>query len=112
MYKRVIIIHGCPSDAEKAKNPETRTYDKHWIPWLKKEFVERGIQTETPLMPTTWEPDYEKFKVEFEKCVERKFEIFHQALGGEAVELKKHGHYTMNDMGTEEFPELLEIVLK
>lgn len=38
--------------------------------------------------------------------------IFHQALGGEIVELKGHGHYTMGDMGTEEFPELLQTVLK
>ena len=36
MKSNCIIIHGCPSDAEKAMNPETRTYDKHWIPWLKK----------------------------------------------------------------------------
>jgi hypothetical protein len=31
-----IIIHGCPSEKEKAMNSETRTYDKHWIPWIKK----------------------------------------------------------------------------
>jgi predicted alpha/beta hydrolase family esterase len=62
-----IIIHGCPSNVEKAMNPKTRTYDKHWIPWLKKELVSEGIKTEAPLMPTPWEPDYEKFKKEFEK---------------------------------------------
>jgi len=38
--------------------------------------------------------------------------IFHQALGGEIVELKGHGHYTLGDMGTEEFPELLEVIVK
>jgi len=27
-----IIIHGCPTDVEKAMSPEKRTYDKHWIP--------------------------------------------------------------------------------
>ena len=37
--------------------------------------------------------------------------IFHRALGGEVVELKSHGHYTLDDMGTEEFPELLESVV-
>ncbi len=25
---------------------------------------------------------------------------------------KNHGHYTLKDMGTEEFPELLEEILK
>ena len=57
-----IVIHGCPSDIEKAMSPETRTYDKHWIPWVKKELMARGIKIDTPLMPTPWEPDYQKFK--------------------------------------------------
>ena len=67
MKKRVFLIHGCPSNDEKGMNPETRTYDKHWIPWIKKELTERGIEVITPLMPNPWEPDYEKFKKEFEK---------------------------------------------
>src|SRR3972149_51229 len=62
-----IIIHGCPSDVEKAMNSETRTYDKHWIPWLKRNLIALGIETETPLMPDPWEPNYQKFKTEFEK---------------------------------------------
>lgn len=37
--------------------------------------------------------------------------IFHEALGGKIIELKGHGHYTMDDMGTEEFPELIKEVL-
>jgi len=190
MNKRVFIIHGCPSDVEKAMNPETRTYDKHWLSWLKSELLKRDIQTEIPLMPTPWEPDYQKFKTEFEKydvgenailighscgcaflvrwlgetkkkilklilvapwkipdndtelrkdfCVypidesiksrvdkivmftaddeeadgKESLKIFHQALGGEIIELLNHGHYTVGDMGTEKFPELLEAVLK
>jgi predicted alpha/beta hydrolase family esterase len=63
-----IIVHGCPSSKEKAMSPETRTYDKHWIPWIKKELIQRGIATEAPLMPNPWEPDYNAFKKEFEKC--------------------------------------------
>ena len=65
--KKCIVIHGCPSDEEKALNPETRTYDKHWIPWIKKNLIAKNIETETPLMPSPWQPDYEKFKNEFEK---------------------------------------------
>jgi len=66
--KNVIIIHGCPSDIEKAMSPETRTYDKHWIPWVREKLLLVGIDVETPLMPTPWQPDYEKFKNEFKKC--------------------------------------------
>ncbi len=190
MKRKVIIIHGCPSNAEKAMNPETRTYDKHWIPWLKSELITRGTQTETPLMPTPWEPNYERFKTEFEKYEVREdtilvghscgsaflvrwlgetknkilklilvapwkipdgndefrktfynyqidesiksrvgeiimftaddeedtgkksLKIFNEALDGEIIELKGHGHYTLNDMGTEKFPELIEAILK
>ena len=186
----VIIIHGCPHDAEKAMDIKTRTYDKHWIPWIKKELLMRNIKAESPLMPEPWMPDYKKFKKEFEKhevgentilighsCgtsflvrwlgetkkkvfklilvapwkipdKDDKFrkefygyqidetiksrakeiimftadneepdgkeslKIFHEALGGEVIELKGRGHYTLNDMGTTKFPELLEAVLK
>ncbi len=37
--------------------------------------------------------------------------IFHKALGGKIIELKGRGHYTLGDMGTEEFPELLKEIL-
>lgn len=185
-----VIIHGCPSDAEKAMNPETRTYDKHWIPWTKAQLTTRGIKTEVPLMPEPWEPDYEKFKKELEKyavtentimvghscgCAflvrwlgdtkqkikklilvapwkiyigedklrvafygypidetvkerigevvmftandeeadgKKSLQIFHEALGGKVIELKGRGHYVMDDMGTTEFPELLEVISK
>ena len=39
--KNCIIIHGCPSNKEKAMNPATRTYDKHWIPWIKRKLIEK-----------------------------------------------------------------------
>ncbi|MFA5986007.1 MAG: alpha/beta hydrolase [Parcubacteria group bacterium] len=188
-----IIIHGCPSDVEKTMNSETRTYDKHWIPWIKEKLTEKGIKVETPLMPEPWYPNYEKFKTEFEKyevtedavlighscgCAflarwlgetkqkvaklilvapwkipdesdgddedrkkfyiypidetikdriqkivmftaddeedngKKSLEIYHEALGGEVIVLKGRGHYTMGDMGTIEFPELIEAILK
>lgn len=186
MNGNCIIVHGCPSNAEKAMNPETRTYDKHWIPWTKQMLTTLGIPTETPLMPEPWEPSYERFNAEFEKqrvdentilighsCgttfllrwlgdskqkvaklilvapwavadkdddVRREFyehpidptikdrvgeivmftaddedpdgkeslKIIHNVIGGKVIELSGRGHYTMGDMGTTEFPELLE----
>lgn len=38
--------------------------------------------------------------------------IFHNTLGGEIISLEGCGHYTIGDMGTEEFPELLEKILE
>jgi len=170
-------------------NPETRTYDKHWIPWLRAKLESEGRSVKTPLMPNPWAPDYDAFKTEFEKnaigekdvlvghsCggaflvrwlgdtkqkmaklilvapwkipalgdeLRRKYygyeidrtipdrvgeiviftsddeeedgkrsaHIFHEALGGDLVELPKHGHFTMGDMGTVEFPELYQTVI-
>jgi len=37
--------------------------------------------------------------------------LFSNALSGRVIELKSHGHYTEEDMKTNEFPELLEILL-
>ncbi len=192
--RNVIIIHGCPSNFEKAMDPETRTYDKHWIPWIKKQLRDKSINTVTPLMPDPWEPNFQKFRTEFEKypvnkesvlighscgCAflvrwlgetkqkvaklilvapwkvtkddepkeanelrkefydypidesiknrvgkivmftaddeedagKKSLRIFHQVLDGQIIELKGHGHYTIGDMGTEKFPELLGVVL-
>jgi len=183
-----IIVHGCPGKSED--DPKKRTYDKHWMPWTKKQLEKKGIKTEAPLMPEPWKPDYNQFKKEFEKYEVNKntilighscgcsflvrwlgetnkkiyklilvapwkiptkgdklkeayynfpinleikknvkqiiiftsdneeengkksAKIFHEALGGKIIELKNHEHYTFNDMGTEEFPELIEIVLE
>ena len=187
--KNVIIIHGCTSNVERAMDPKKRTYDKHWIPWLKRKLSSQVVKVETPLMPDPWEPNYNKFKKEFEKykvsedsiliahscgCAflvrwlgetkqkinkliliapwkipdkndkfrkafyeypidktiklrvkeiimftsdneeedgKKSLKIFHDALNGKVIELKGHGHYTLVDMGTEEFPELLKFII-
>ncbi len=183
--KKCIIVHWCPS------NNTDPSYNKHRIPWVKKELVTNGIKTETPTMPTPWQPDYDKFKQVFEKysvnektilighscwcaflvnwlwetnkkihklilvaprkindkgkddtCREKFYwfsinetikdninsitmftaddegfegkeslQIFHEALDGEIINLKNHGHYTLKHMWTEKFPELLKVVL-
>lgn len=37
----------------------------------------------------------------------RSLKMFQKVIGGEVIELKGRGHYCFDDMGTEEFPELL-----
>lgn len=37
----------------------------------------------------------------------KSLKIFLEVLGGRVIELKGRGHYTFSDMGTEEFPELI-----
>ncbi len=36
--------------------------------------------------------------------------LFRNALGGSVINLPKHGHYGLQDMGTEAFPELLHLI--
>ncbi len=178
-----IIIHGCADDSKD------KQYNKHWIPWIKKELIARGIKTEAPHMPKPWAPDYNSFKKQFKKyevdensvlvghscgCaflvrwlgetknkikklilvapwkisdkndeikkafyeypidrtiksrvkkiiyftsddeeVEGKesLKIFYKALGGKVIDLKGHGHYTLEDMSTNEFQELLDEIV-
>ena len=64
---KVFIVHGCPSDIEKALDPERRTYDKHWQPWLEKELIQKRYSVVRPLMPEPWAPNYNAFRKEFEK---------------------------------------------
>jgi len=180
------IVHGCPSDSSEEKNKD---YAGHWMPWVKEQLTLHGIQTEIPLMPKPWQPDYEAFKKEFEKhkvtnktilighscgCAflvrwlgetkqtirklilvapwkisdgkdtfrklfygypvdktikervsevilftadnemedgKKSLGIFHKALGGKIIELKGMGHFCFEDMGTQEFPELLKEII-
>ena len=40
----------------------------------------------------------------------KSLEIFHKAIGGKIIELIGRGHYVLEDMGTEEFPELIHSI--
>jgi hypothetical protein len=164
-------------------------YYHHWIFWAKRELNKRDIETDNPIMPEPWQPEYEKFKTEFSKyrvtektilighscgCAflvrwlgetkqkikklilvapwkindkkdnwrklfyefpidetikdripeivmftadnevesgKKSLNIYREALGGKIIELKGKGHYTFEDMKTEEFPELFDEVM-
>jgi predicted alpha/beta hydrolase family esterase len=183
--RNCIIVHGCPGGPEGERDAETRSFDKHWMPWIRERLIERNIPTLAPIMPDPWAPDYTSFRGEFEKhpvsertilighscgcaflvrwlgeskqridtlvlvapwkipragCPHRKafyefpidetitrrvrrivmftsdtemeggkksLAIYHGVLGGDIVNLPDKGHYTIADMGTAEFPELL-----
>jgi len=185
----VIIIHGCPAGDENEMNESTRTYDKHWIGWIKEELSSRGIPVSVPLMPHPWEPEYDSYNTEFKRypvtkdtvlighsggCaflvrwlgetkqkikklilvapwkipdagnqIQEKFygfvidktirdrvgeivmftadneaedgrkslTLYKKEFGGRVISLPGHGHYIHRDMGTDEFSELLDLIV-
>ena len=63
-----IIIHGAnKKDEEKIKKGFPTQNKRNWIPWIKKRLEEKEIETFTPLMPKSWNPEYAEWKEEFEK---------------------------------------------
>lgn len=184
-----VIVHGCPSNSEKGMDAKTRTYDKHWMPWVKRELEKKGVNVSTPLMPEPWSPNYSKWKKEFEKSninensilighsggagflvrwlgetkkrikklilvapylidsgvdpelkdlvnfkidsklkeycddlivfldkkddaeIIKSVDFIKSNLGGRIIELPNHGHFTLEDMRSEEFPELLNEII-
>ncbi|MFH1787299.1 MAG: alpha/beta hydrolase [archaeon] len=56
-----IIVHGL--NIVKGFNQN----ELDWIPWIKKELEKREIDCDTPLMPRSWNPNYDEWKEEFEK---------------------------------------------
>jgi len=61
--KNAIIIHGCSSSPDN----DAEFDPKHWISWVRETLIARGIPTAMPIMPESWAPNYEKWKVKLEK---------------------------------------------
>jgi len=180
----VVVVHGCPS------NEKDNFYNKHWMPWIKSQLINRGVRVETPLMPTPWNAEYNEWKKEFEKInvdehsvlighscggaflvrwlgetntkikklilvapakklpglekkhrnfydfktnkrikeniseivifvsndespgIKQSVKLYSDEFGVEPTELKNRGHFTEEDMGTKEFPELLDEIVE
>lgn len=62
-----VIVHGCPGDKESMMDLSRRTYNKHWMPWIRTQLDTMGVPAEIVLMPEPWAPSYEQWKKEFEK---------------------------------------------
>ena len=189
---KVVIIHGSNAkEQEKLAKGYYQQNNRGWIPWVREELREKGIECITPLMPESWAPVYEKWKKDFEEIniyeediligtsargafltkwlgetnkkikklilvapaiinVKREIweldrfydfkinknlhkkvreivlfestndsegilkagKIYSKELGVKPIILENKGHFTEKGMGTNEFPELLEEVLK
>lgn len=183
--KNAIILHGTCDQEEYYSDKYPSSSNSHWLPWLQKQLLIKGVSTVTPEMPNAHTPDYSVWKREFERfdVTSETILVGHSCGGGflvrwlsenkdtkvgtvvlvapwldpdrekttdffdfvvdidladrtkklvvfnsrdddddiqksvqkitsdtenvKVVEFEKHGHFTLSDMGTEKFPELL-----
>ena len=56
--KNVILVHGKPGKDEYYDSKFPSASNSHWFPWLQKQLLIYGIQTQTPEMLNAWQPDY------------------------------------------------------
>jgi uncharacterized protein len=63
----VVIVHGMPPKHMYLDSTAPSPSNYHWIPWIQKQLLIRGIDTQTPEMPTPYEPDFEGWTRRFER---------------------------------------------
>ncbi len=59
--KNAILIHGCCDKQEFFSDEYPSGSNSHWFPWLQKQLIKQGIETQTPEMPTPFAPKYEEW---------------------------------------------------
>lgn len=65
--KTAIIIHGMPTKEQYFGLTGQSESNCHWLPWIQKQLITKGILAQTPEMPEPYEPDYEKWCSLFER---------------------------------------------
>lgn len=66
--KKAIILHGRPYKNEEYFNLAVASpSNSHWLPWLQKQLVTKGILAQTPEILEPYDPKYENWAREIEK---------------------------------------------
>lgn len=65
--KNAIILHGRPSKAEYYNLVYPSMSNSHWLPWLQKQLLTHDIAAETPEIPLSYEPVWERWVKEVER---------------------------------------------
>lgn len=66
--KNAIILHGRPGKEEYYSDDYPSASNSHWLPWLQKQFLMHDVKADTPEVPHAYNPVYELWKTEFERC--------------------------------------------
>jgi hypothetical protein len=65
--KTAIIVHGWSSKEEYFDPKVSSLSNKHWLPWLQKQLILKGILAQTPELPEPYDLVYEKWCSIFER---------------------------------------------
>jgi predicted alpha/beta hydrolase family esterase len=65
--KQAIIIHGTSEHEEYFDKSVPSSSNNHWIAWLQKQLIVRGVHSHTPEIPDAWKPVYPLWKTELER---------------------------------------------
>lgn len=60
--RKAVIVHGYNDESEYRDAARPAASNDHWIPWLQRQLLLRGIETQTPEMPGLYEPHYPAWK--------------------------------------------------
>lgn len=65
--KTAIIIHGYNDESEYRDINRPAASNDHWLPWLQRQLLLKGIEAQTPEMLGFYKPNYEKWKEMLER---------------------------------------------
>lgn len=65
--KTAVIIHGYNDHSEYTDVNRPAASNDHWLPWLQRQLLLKGIEAQTPEMPGFYEPNYERWKSMLER---------------------------------------------
>ena len=60
--KKAIIIYGSPGKEEYLNPANPSPSNHHWLPWIQRRLILKGILAQTPEMPEPYDPDYQAWK--------------------------------------------------
>lgn len=60
--KTAVIIHGYNDKSEYLDTNRPAASNDHWLPWLQRQLLLKGILAQTPEMPVFYEPHYDEWK--------------------------------------------------
>lgn len=67
MNKNAIILHGRPSKTQYYSDIHPSESNSHWLPWLQKQLIIKGILAQTPEIFKPYEPRYQNWAREIER---------------------------------------------